>query len=110
MHMCLKLPCGFVNCVFCSVAPPTCIGHHPSFHWTTELLMFMANLNTLNPTGRYSGLFYRCIYPKGRYNGLSIYRRNPTGLYSGQMAKTSYGEILRVELLQWLLYGNVSFI
>jgi len=54
-------------------------------------------LNPLNPTGRYSGLFYRCIYPKGRYSGLAIYRHNPTGLYSGQMAKTSYGEILRVE-------------
>src|SRR6218665_1795669 len=52
------------------------------------------SINPLNPTG---GLFYRCIYPKGRYSGLSIYRHNPTGLYSGQMAKTSYGEILRVE-------------
>src|SRR6218665_4040170 len=40
-------------------------------------------INPLNPTGRFSGLFYRCIYP--------------TGLYSGQMAKTCYGEILRVE-------------
>src|SRR6218665_225810 len=58
---------------------------------------FCKLLNPLNPTGRYSGLFYRCIYPKGRYSSLAIYRHNPTGLYSGQMTKTSYGEILRVE-------------
>ena len=50
------------------------------------------------------GLFYRCIYPKGRYSDLAICRHNPTGLYSGQMAKTSYGEILCVECIQWLLY------
>ena len=35
----------------------------------------------MNPTGRYSGLLYRCIYPKGRYSGLAICRHNPTGLY-----------------------------
>src|SRR6218665_3944621 len=61
------------------------------------VLFFFIDLNPLNLTGPYSGLFYRCIYPKGRYRGLSIYRHNPTGLYSGQMAKTAYGEILRVE-------------
>src|SRR6218665_3475692 len=60
-------------------------------------LSTMFFINPLNPTGRYSGLFYLCIYPRGRYSGLSICRHNPTGLYSGQMAKTSYGEILRVE-------------
>src|SRR6218665_1136561 len=37
-------------------------------------------------------------------SGLAIYRHNPTGLSSGQMAKTSYGEILCVERIQWLLY------
>src|SRR6218665_506289 len=71
--------------------------------------------NPLNPTGRYSGLFYRCIpcvcciLLLGRYSGIAIYRHKPTGLYSGQMAKTSYGEILRVERIhQWLLYCIVS--
>jgi len=44
-----------------------------------------SDFNPLNPTGRYSGLFYCCIYPKGRYSGLAIYRHNPTGLYSGQI-------------------------
>src|SRR6218665_468413 len=66
------------------------------------------HINSLNPTGHYSGLFYRCIYPKGCYSGLAIYHQNPTGLYSGQMAKTSYGEILCVEHIQWLLYCIVS--
>src|SRR6218665_2336329 len=78
----------------------------------------MRLFNPLNPIGRYSGLAYRCIYPKGcysglayrciypegRYSGLAIYRHNPTGLCSGQMAKTSYGEILCVESIQWLLH------
>src|SRR6218665_2909227 len=67
-----------------------------------------SQVNPLNPTGRCSGLFYRCIYPKGRYSGLAIYRHNPTGLYSGQMAKTFYGEILCMECIQWLLYCIVS--
>src|SRR6218665_455735 len=66
------------------------------------------NFNPLNPTGRYSGLFYPCIYPKGRYSGLAFYPHNPAGLYSGQMAKTSCDEILCVERIQWLLYCIVS--
>src|SRR6218665_3559882 len=68
-------------------------------------IMQLWHINPLNPTGRYSGLFYHCIYPKGRYSGLAIYRHNPTGLCSGQMAKTS---ILCVERIQWLLYCIVS--
>src|SRR6218665_677681 len=68
----------------------------------------MMMMNPLNPTGRYSSLFYHCIYPNGRYSGLAIYHHNPTGLYSSQMAKTSYGEILCVERFQWLLYCIVS--
>ena len=61
-------------------------------------------------TKRKHGLFYRCIYPKGHYSGLAISRHNRTGLYSGQMAKTSYGKILCVECIQWLLYCNVLYL
>src|SRR6218665_278693 len=75
-----------------------------------EVPAFLRSLNPLNPTGRYSGLFYCCIYPKGRYSGLAISRHNPTVLYSGQMAKTSYGEILCVERIQWLLYCIVLYL
>src|SRR6218665_1855507 len=67
-------------------------------------------INPLNPTGRYSSLFYRCIYPKGHLSGLAIYRHNPTGLYSSQMAETSYGEILCVERIQWQLYCIVLYL
>src|SRR6218665_1277089 len=70
--------------------------------------MWHLYLNPLNPTGRYSGLFYRCIYPKGRHSSLAIYLHNLTGLYSGQMAKMYYGEILYVECIQWLLHCIVS--
>src|SRR6218665_2975890 len=70
----------------------------------------MMMMNPLNPTGRYSSLFYHCIYPNGRYSGLAIYHHNPTGLYSSQMAKTSYGEILCVERIQWLLYCTVLYL
>src|SRR6218665_1655484 len=66
------------------------------------------NFNPLNPTGRYSGLFYPCIYPKGRYSGLAFYPHNPAGLYSGQMAKMSCDDIFCVERIQWLLYCFVS--
>src|SRR6218665_1292062 len=71
---------------------------------TRTATLVIVYFNPLNPTGRINSLIYRCIYPKGHYSSLAIWRHNPTGLYSGQMAKTTYGEILCVEHIQWLLY------